>query len=106
MAFAGGKIWCGNPAGIYEIDPATNRAALLPIKIGELGAWGPIGITRWHNRVFVRTSGNAVTEINARSDKVVGMYPATGGGGVPAVGYGALWIPNAGDDTTWRESLR
>jgi streptogramin lyase len=106
MAFIGGKVWCGNPAGIYEVDPAANRATLLPIKIGDLGAWGPIGITGWHNRVFVRTSGNTVTEIDARSDEVVGRYPATGGGGEPAVGYGSLWIPNAGSDTTWRERLR
>jgi len=40
--------------GIYEIDPATNRATLLPIKIGNLGNRGPIGITGWHKRVFVR----------------------------------------------------
>jgi streptogramin lyase len=106
MAFAGGKLWCGNPAGVYEIDPATNRATLLPIKIGTLGAWGVIGVTGWHNRVFVRTSGNTVTEIDARSDRVVRNYPATNGGGEPAVGYGSLWIPNAGSDTTWREPLR
>jgi hypothetical protein len=106
MAFAGGKVWCGNPAGVYEIDPATNRATLLPIKIGNLGVWGVIGITGWHNRVFVRTSGTTVTEIDARSAKVLRSYPATGGGGEPAVGYGSLWIPNAGSDTTWREPLR
>jgi DNA-binding beta-propeller fold protein YncE len=106
MAFAGGRLWCGNPAGVYEIDPATNRATKLPIRIGNLGAWGVIGITGWHNRLFVRTSGNTVAEIDARSHKVIRRYPATGGGGEPEVGYGSLWIPNSASDTTWRVPLR
>jgi DNA-binding beta-propeller fold protein YncE len=106
MSFAGGKAWTGNPAGIYEIDPATNRAKLLPISIGSLFEWGNIDMTAGYGSVWARTSGNQITRISPATGKVVRSYPATGGGGGIAVGFGSLWVTNASLDSVWREPIR
>jgi len=105
MTFAGGKAWVGNPAGVYAVDPATNTAALLRVKIGALNAWGDIAITSAGGSVFARTSGNTVTQIDAASGNVVGTYPAAGGGGGIAKAFGSLWVANAASDSVWREPL-
>lgn len=105
MAFAGGKAWYGNPAGIFEVDAATNAATLLPIKIGNLAKWGDIVMTSGAGSVWARTSGNAVTRIDPATGNVIRTYPATGGGGGMSVAYGSLWVANAGADSTWREPL-
>jgi hypothetical protein len=105
MAFAGGKIWFGNPAGIYEVDPSTNTARRLPIKIGALDLWGDITFATGLGSVWVRTSGTRVTRINPGTGRVIGTYPAAGGGGGIAIVGHSLWVANAGKDTTWRERV-
>jgi virginiamycin B lyase len=105
MALAGGKVWYGNPAGIYEIDPATNTATLLRIKIGNLDKWGDIVFATGLGSVWVRTSGTSVTRIDPATGNVIRSYPATGGGGGLTVSYGSLWVTNAGADSTWREPV-
>jgi streptogramin lyase len=103
MAFAGGKIWYGNPAGVFEVDPASNTATLLPISIGALDGWGDIAFATGLGSVWVRTSGSQVTRIDPSTGKATGTYPATGGGGGLAVVGNYLWVANALTDTTWRE---
>ena len=105
MAFAGGKVWYGNPAGIYEIDPATNTATLLRITIGSLAAWGDIVFATGLGSVWVRTSSTSITRIDPATGNVIGSYPATGEGGGLTVSYGSLWVANAGADSTWREPV-
>ena len=105
MAYAGGKAWYGNPAGIFEIDAATNTATLLPIRIGNLAKWGDIVMTAGAGSVWARTSGDSVTRIDPATGNVIRTYPATGGGGGMSVAYNSLWIANAGADSTWREPL-
>lgn len=106
MAFAGGKVWYANPAGIYEIDPATNTATLLHVQIGTLDGWGDIIFATGAGSVWVRTSSTTVTRIDPDTGNVVGSYPATGGGGGMCVAYGSLWVANSLTGTTWREPIQ
>lgn len=106
MIYAGGKIWRANPAGVFEIDPATNTARLLHITIGNLYAWGDMMFAVGAGSLWVRTSGSAVTRIDPATGNVLGTYPATGGGGGLTVAYGSLWVANAAFDTVWREPIR
>jgi streptogramin lyase len=105
MIFAGGKIWAGNPAGIFEINPATNIATLLKIRIGNFQYWGDIPLAVGNGDVWVRTSGSTVTRINPATGSVIASYPTTGGGGGIAVAFGSLWTANAGNETTTRQAV-
>jgi hypothetical protein len=105
MAFAGGKVWYANPAGVYEIDPSDSQATLLQVKIGNLDAWGDMAVASGAGSVWVRTSGTTVTRIDPATGDVLGSYPATGGGGGLCIAYGSLWVANAFAGTTWRESI-
>jgi hypothetical protein len=101
-----GKIWIGNPAGIYWIDEATNKATLVPgTRIGNVDQWGNIGISAGEGSVFARTGPSTISRIDPATGTVVGHYPASGGGGDVAVGFGSLWVTNFGLDSTWRDSL-
>jgi YVTN family beta-propeller protein len=105
MTFAGGKIWAGNPAGIFEINPATNTATLLKIKIGNFQYWGDIPLATGNGDVWVRTSGSTITRINPTTGNVVGSYPTTGGGGGFTIAFGSLWSANAGSETVTRQPV-
>lgn len=105
MIYAAGKVWRANPAGIYEIDPATNTARLLRVHIGNLDMWGDMMWASGGGSLWVRTAGSTVTRIDPKTGNVLGSYPATGGGGGVTVAYGSLWVANAGADTVWREPL-
>jgi hypothetical protein len=106
LAVTPGKIWIGNPAGIYWINGTTNKATLVPkTVIGNLSEWGNIAIYAARGSVFARTGPNTITRIDPQTDTVTSQYRAAGGGGDVAVGYGSLWVTNFGTDTTWREPL-
>jgi hypothetical protein len=105
MVFAFGKLWAGNPAGVYVIDPSTNRATRLDVEIGNLWAWGDIVFSAGDGSVWVRNTDTAVTRIDPRTLKAEGTYPAAGGGGGPYVGNGSLWVSNMGANTVWREPI-
>jgi hypothetical protein len=105
-ACAAGKVWVTNLAGLYSIDEGTNKASRLPLSIHPSQYLGDPGLAASGNRVFVRTSDRTVTQIDARSGKVVRTYPAGGGGGEQiAVGYGSLWIPAFRGQSVWRERI-
>jgi streptogramin lyase len=100
IAFTGDSALAVNPAGIYRIDPQTNLAELLPVKLTPFSQWGLTGIAiGTHASVFVRTSDRAVSQIDPQSGTVLKTYPASGGGGGIALGFGALWVANAGSGT-------
>ena len=106
--FAAGKVWVTNPAGLFEIDPTLNTAKLIPIHVRPLSSGGDIDIAAGNGSLWVRTSNSTVTRIDAATGHVTRTYPApaAGGGGGVAVGFGSLWIANAGLDTVWREPIR
>ena len=105
-AITGGYVWVANPAGLYRIDPQSNSAELLPIKFTPFSQWGLPGIaTGADGTLFVRTSDDAVTQVDPKTGHVLRSYPAAGGGGEIAVGFGSLWVANAVDDTVSRIQL-
>ncbi len=105
MLYAFGKVWTGNPAGVYVVDPSTNKATRLDVRIGNLWAWGDIIFSAGDGSVWVRNTDSAVTRIDPKSGKAVGTYPATGGGGGSYVADRSLWVSNMGANTVWREPL-
>jgi hypothetical protein len=105
-ACAAGKVFVTNLSGLYSIDEGTNKATRLPVTIHPSQYLGDPGLTASGNKVFVRTSDKTVTQLDARTGKVVRTYPAGGGGGEQiAVGYGSLWIPAFSTQSVWRERI-
>lgn len=105
-AFLNGKLWVSNPVGLFEVDPATNTAKLLPIQIKPLSVGGDLQVAAGAGSLWLRTSDHSVARIDPASGKVVQRYAATGGGGGVAVGYGSLWVANVGSDSIWRYPIR
>jgi hypothetical protein len=105
VACADGKVWVPDGAGLYEVDPATAAATLLPIRIGPFSQQGDVSIVSAGDDVYLRTSDTSVAKIDATTGAVVARYPATGGGGGIIVAYGSLWVVNANAGSLWREPL-
>jgi hypothetical protein len=103
--YAFGKLWMGNPAGVYVIDPSTNKATKLDVKIGNLWGWGDIIFSAGDGSIWVRNTDSAVTRLDPKTGKPLGIYPATGGGGGSYVGNHALWVSNISANAVWREPL-
>jgi streptogramin lyase len=102
---AAGKVWVPTGAGLYEVDPATEDVTLLPLAISSFDQQGDVGIASDGDTVYLRTSNTEVVQIDGKTAKVTGRFPASGGGGGIAVAAGSLWVVNAGDGTVWREPL-
>ena len=108
IVFAYGKIWDSNAAGLYVIDPATNAAKMIPLKLHPFGQFGDVVVAAGAGSIWVRTSDSSVARIDPETGSVTKRYPAdrAGGGGGIAVGFGSLWIGNFDSLTIWRESIR
>lgn len=106
-ACAGGKAWVPNLAGLYAINERSSTATRLPIAIKPNSGMGDPGLTAAGNQVFVRTSDQTVTQVDAGTGKVVHVYPAGGGGGGQlAVANGSIWIPAFSKFAVWREPVQ
>ena len=82
MAFTAGKVWFGNPAGVYEIDPATNKATLLKIPIGNFSQLGGISVVGGAGSVWGAHVGVGGDEDRLpATGQVLGHYPVPGGRG-------------------------
>jgi hypothetical protein len=105
--FAFGTFWTSNAAGMYAIDPATNRARQLGIKIKPLSQGGDVQVVAGAGSVWVRTSDKTVVRIDPKTGAVSERYPAAaaGGGGGIAVTFGSLWVANGGLSNVWRERV-
>jgi hypothetical protein len=104
--FTAGKVWLPNIVGLFEIDPATDRATLRPLSMHAFTQWGDDGIGTTAGSVFVRRSDTVVTQLDAATGKVRANYPAGGHGGDLEVAYGSLWVAATDRDSIWREPLR
>jgi streptogramin lyase len=104
-ACAAGKVWVPNGAGLFELDPATGNAKLLPISIASFSQQGDVAIVAAGDDIYLRTSDTTVVKIDGTTEQVVARFPASGGGGGIAVADGSLWVVNAADGTVWREPL-
>ncbi|MDX6440887.1 MAG: hypothetical protein QOE43_616 [Gaiellaceae bacterium] len=95
-AIVGGYVWVVSPAGLYRIDPQSNAAELLSLRVTPFSQWGLPSVSSGpRGTLFVRTSDRVVTQIDPSSGAALRTYPASGGGGETAVGFGSLWIANA-----------
>jgi hypothetical protein len=104
-AYADGKVWVPNPAGLFEIDPSTNTAQLVPVRFRPMSNGGDINVGAANGSLWFRTGNKTVARFDPTADRLLGTSPAAGGGGGIAVGFGSLWVANAGADSVWRERI-
>ncbi len=93
----GGYVWVTRPTGavgdLIKIDPATNRVAGAPIKVGP----GPIAVAYGFGALWVtNTSPPSVVQV----DPVSGNVASLGFTGIVGVGPDSLWV--ASDDSVAR----
>jgi streptogramin lyase len=102
LAVGAGAVWSagGVPASIVRITPDGRRVTKrLSIDAGSLAARG--------NRLWAVGQGNRrLYEIDARTVTVVREIPTRADPKGVAVGAGAVWVANAGDDSVMRYDLR
>jgi streptogramin lyase len=108
MAFADGRAWYGNPAGLFEIDARTNHATLIPLHMQPFTDWGDIPVVSAAGSIWLRTADATIDRVDPATGRGLTTYPADrgGGGGGVAVAFGSLWVDNAGIDTVWREPIK
>lgn len=108
VAFADGKAWYANPAGLFEINVHTNRPKLIPLPMRPFSNWGDDTVVSGAGSIWVRTTNAQIDRINPATGQIQAHYPAGafGGGGDLAVAFGSLWVVNAGSDNVWREPIR
>lgn len=108
MAFADGKAWLGNPAGLFEIDGRNNRVRLIRLPMRPFTEWGDIPVVAGAGSIWIRTADTRIDRVNPATGRVIAVYRAAddGGGGGLAVAFGSLWVDNAGADSVWREPIK
>ena len=108
VAFAAGRIWVSRdpdrPRGdVISVKPATDRAAVTPITVGS----GPDAVvsgfgSTWVDNTSVvvgNTSPSRIYPAVSRIDLQTRRVTTEPFAGIPAVGFGSLWIQtNAGSD--------
>ena len=102
MSVAGGAVWITNPAGLFRIDPARNRARRLPVRAKPFSEYGHIDIADGAGRIWVRAGDRRIVAVDPRTGRPTDRRPASGGGGNIEFGFGSLWAANAADDSVWR----
>jgi streptogramin lyase len=108
LAFAAGKAWYANPAGLFAIDATSNHVRLIRLHMQPFSQWGDTPVVAGAGSVWVRTTDATVDRIDPTSMRILATYRAdrAGGGGGLAVAFGSLWVENAGSDSVWREPVR
>jgi hypothetical protein len=104
---AAGKVWVPNAAGLFQIDPATNRVRRFPLAIKPPSFFFDVSIASDGDDVYVRTGDATVVRIDGDTGNAVRTYSASrfGWGGGIAVAYDSLWVVNTLDGTVWRHPL-
>ena len=92
---AEGAVWVARITGDYEIlyriDPSTNKI-VDRIKVGGRGATVPNGyITAGAGYVWTGNWGNTLSQVDARTDRVVAWYRIPDISEGLAYGFGSLW---------------
>lgn len=102
-----GTFWDSNAAGLYAINPTTNAAKRLGVRIRPLSQAGDVPVVAGAGSVWLRTSNKTVARIDPKTAKLIRNYPAAaaGGGGGIAVAFRSLWVANAGLGNVWRIHL-
>ncbi len=107
LARAAGAIWAadGLDGSIWRIAP-RGRARRTSLRVRPPSLFYDIGLAGGRGRLFLRSGDTRVLEIEPRTMRITARYPATGAGGHVGVGFGSLWVANAGEDSVWRIRLR
>lgn len=105
MAFVGGRVYLVAPGRLDAIDARTNAVRRLPVVARPHQQWGDDVVLWAAGSLWLRASDGSVARIDPSTLRVIGRYPASGGGGGIAIAFGSLWVVDAGDDRVWRESL-
>jgi Tol biopolymer transport system component/glutamine cyclotransferase len=106
-----GYIWVkdGESDALTRIDPTTEAITTfhIPGFSGRLSQYWDIYPATGLGSVWLRMSDGVVSRVDSATGQVTGTYPAdpAGGGGMPVVGFGSLWVPNFGTDTIWRDQV-
>jgi streptogramin lyase len=100
-AFAEGAVWVANPAGLFRIDPKSNRARLLGARVKPFSDYTLMTVSSGRRSLWMRDSDRTIARISP-AGKLVTRYPAAGGGGGIAFGFGSLWVANFTANSVWR----
>lgn len=97
-------LWVGSvgDGSVYRIDPLTNSVERIDLGLTKQTEFWDLFIEAATGAIWLRTSDDTIARIDTRTRRVVATYPASGGGGDMAVGFGSLWVANFADDTIWR----
>jgi streptogramin lyase len=97
-------LWVGSvrDGSVYRIDPSTNSVERINLGLPKLSENWDMFIEASPGAIWLRTSDDTIARFDTRTREIVATYPASGGGGDMAVGFGSLWVANFADDTLWR----
>ncbi|CAN5151479.1 hypothetical protein BH24CHL7_BH24CHL7_01050 [soil metagenome] len=97
-------LWVGSvgDGSVYRIDPLTNTVERIDLGLTKQTQNWDLFIEAAAGAIWLRTSDDTIARIDTRTREIVATYPASGGGGDMAVGFGSLWVANFADDTLWR----
>jgi DNA-binding beta-propeller fold protein YncE len=106
-AFAYGKVWVTNPAGLFEIDPTTNVARLLPFRVTPSTRGAIVPVAAGRGSVWLLNSDTTILRIEPATASVIGRYRAARDGSAGSIGvaFGSLWVVNPESDAVWREQI-
>ena len=84
---------------LARVDLRTRRLVGRPIAVGR----DPYNATLAAGSVWVTSAGeDVVTQVDARTGRVVGKVPAGDAARDVAAGFGSVWVTNANDGTVTR----
>jgi DNA-binding beta-propeller fold protein YncE len=104
--FADGATWFANPAGVFRVDPKSNTARLVDVRFTPFSEYWLMSIDSAGTSVWTRTGDRRIARIDTATGRVADTYPAAGGGGGIAYGFGSLWVANFASNSVWRIPVR
>jgi virginiamycin B lyase len=100
LAAGEGGVWSLNQGdgSVSHIDPASGRV-VATIRANVPGSGGCIATGG--NRVWVTMPGTPLTEIDARTNRILGQWVGVGGDCI-TTGFGSVWLVNHDLKNVWR----
>jgi virginiamycin B lyase len=104
LAAGEGGVWSlsQGDGSVSHIDPASRRV-VATIRANVSGSGGCIATGS--NRVWVTMPGTPLTEIEARTNQIIGQWVGVGGDCI-TTGFGSVWLVNHDLKNVWRITPR